>query len=104
MMYSVYYGEISDARKENWDNGEENPYNVLNSNKKISPVGCSWMDFLPIARRLLRDEIQVDWGSFAWKANKSDILKLRKECNVTLEDAEFLKSGVEYGVVFVEEV
>lgn len=61
MMYSVYYGEISDGRKENWDSGEENPYNVLSSNKKISPVGCSWMDFLPIARRLLKNEIQVDW-------------------------------------------
>lgn len=58
MMYSVYYGKLSDARKENWDNGEENPF---------------------------------DWGSFAWKANKADILKLKKECNSTLEDAKFLK-------------
>lgn len=36
MVFCVYYGEISESRKENWDNGEENPYDVLVSNKKIS--------------------------------------------------------------------
>ena len=36
MVFSVYYGEISESRKENWDNGEENPYDVLIANKKIS--------------------------------------------------------------------
>lgn len=102
MMFSVYYGELSETRKENWDNGEENPFDVLVSNKEIK--GYDWLDFLAIARRLLRDEIQVDWGSFAWKANKTDILKLKKEWDATIEDAKSLKAGVEYGVVFIEEI
>lgn len=28
MMYSVYYGELSEARKEKWNNGKDNPYDI----------------------------------------------------------------------------
>lgn len=101
MVFRVYYGEISESRKENWDNGKENPYDVLASNKKIS--GYDWMSFFAIARRYLKDEIQIDWGSFAWKGCKSDILKLKKDWHAKLEDETFLKEDVEYGVVFIEE-
>lgn len=101
MVFRVYYGEISESRKENWDNGEENPYDVLVSNKKIS--GYDWMSFFAIARTYLKEEIQIDWGSFAWKGCKSDILKLKKDWHAKLEDETFLKEDVEYGVVFIEE-
>ena len=101
MMFRVYYGEIAESRKEKWDNGEENPYDVLAWNKKIS--GYDWMSFLATARKVLKDEIQIDWGSFAWKASKADILKLKREWNATLEDQKILKENVEYGVVFIEE-
>lgn len=101
MMFSVYYGELSESRKETWDNGEDNPYSVLAWNKKIS--GYDWMSFLATARKVLKDEIQIDWGSFAWKAGKADILKLKREWNATLENQKMLKENVEYGVVFIEE-
>lgn len=101
MVFRVYYGEISESRKENWDNGEENPYDVLVSNKKIS--GYDWMSFFAIASTYLKEEIQIDWGSFAWKGCKSDILKLKKDWHAKLEDETFLKEDVEYGVVFIEE-
>lgn len=45
MMFRVYYGEISEARKENWDNGEENPCDVLASNKEM--YGNDWVFFWP---------------------------------------------------------
>lgn len=101
-MYSVYYGEISKERKEKWDNGEENPYNVLMWRKQIS--GCSGQHFIYIARRLFKDEIQIDWGSFAWKAMKEDIFKLKEEWNAEFDDEKILKEDIEYGVVFIEEV
>ena len=62
MMYRVYYGEISDARKEKWDNGDENPYQVLAWNKEIT--GYDWIEFLSIARQLLKEEIQIDCATF----------------------------------------
>lgn len=101
MMYSVYYGELSEARKEKWNNGEDNPYDILVKNKKIS--GYDWIKFLSIARQILKEEIQIDWGSFAWKGSKDDILKLKKEWRAKLEDEKFLKEDIEYGVVFIEE-
>ncbi len=101
MVFSVYYGEISESRKENWDNGEENPYDVLIANKKISDY--DWISFLSIARTYLKEEIQIDWGSYAWKGCKADILKLKREWHAKLEDETSLKEDVEYGVVFIEE-
>ena len=101
MVFIVCYGEISESRKENWDNGEENPYDVLVANKKIS--GYDWMSFLASARTYLKEEIQIDWGSYAWKGCKSDILKLKKDWHAKLEDETFLEEDVEYGVVFIEE-
>lgn len=56
MVFCVYYGEISETRKANWDNGEENPYDVLISNKKIT--GYDWMRFLTIARMYLKEDVE----------------------------------------------
>lgn len=38
MMYDIFYGEISEKRKENWDNGEDNPFQVLTSLKRIQGI------------------------------------------------------------------
>ena len=101
MVFRVFYGELSDARKETWDNGEDNPYDVLAENKEIH--GNDWISFLAIARKLFIEEIQIDWGSFAWKGTKGDLLKLKKEWHAKLEDEKKLKENVEYGIVFIEE-
>ena len=42
MDYRIYYGEISDDRLNNWDNGDDNPFNVLKKelpNRKGSILG-----------------------------------------------------------------
>ena len=93
MVFRVYYGEISESRKENWDNGEKNPYDVLVSNKKIS--GYDWMSFLTIARKCLKDEIQIDWGSFAWKGNEANkeytLPELAEAAGIQVQTAQHLK-------------
>ena len=48
------------------------------------------------------NEIKIDWGSFAWKGTKEDILKLVQKVHGELEDEGVLQDGVEYGVVFIE--
>jgi len=34
MNYSIYYGELSQKRKDDWDNGEENPFGVLEKKRR----------------------------------------------------------------------
>lgn len=101
MLYRIYYGEISKTRKENWDNGETNPYAVLEWTKNISIY--DWVAFLGTARKYFADEIQIDWGSFAWKAKMQDILNLKRDLYANVEGEKELKADTEYGVVFIEE-
>lgn len=101
MLYTIYYGEISAVRKAKWNNGEDNPYDVLECNKKISCT--NWISFLAAARKYLKDEIQIDWGSYAWKGTKDDILKLCKAINGEVQDSKNLKDCIEYGIIFIEE-
>jgi len=102
MLFSVYYGEISDERKEKWDIEEDNPYKVLKDDNKISCY--DWMQFLAVARKSLTDEIQIDWGSFAWKGDKFSIGNMVDQLSGgKIEGYSKMKPSVEYGVVFIEE-
>ena len=101
MVFYVWYGEISDERKENWDSRSDNPFKVLKWHKSIS--GLDWYQFLGFARTYFKDEIQIDWGSFAWKGDAGSIKKLVKSCNCAeIADSSCLEDGVEYGIVFIE--
>ena len=71
--------------------------NVLTSLKRIR--GMNWISFLYLADKNLRDRIKIDWGSFAWKGSKEEILKLVQEWHGELEEESILVDGVEYGVV-----
>ena len=101
MQFEVYYGEISDARKLNWDNGEENPYDVLKHNYTIKPAQ-NWMEFLHWAEKNLSDEIQIDWGSYAWKCKGKVIKRIRYISYGYIKDLENVVDDQEYGVVFIE--
>lgn len=63
------------------------------------------------------EQIQIDWGSFAWKTTPEAILRYlvsykSKECSWLIEDDEDLiererkyinqRGDVEYGIVFIE--
>jgi len=100
MNYSIYYGELSQKRKDDWDNGEENPFSVLEKKRRIKCM--DWVAFLGAARKCFYDEVQIDWGSFAWKAKKKDLLKIKEAMCVEIEDENELEDNKEYGLVFIE--
>lgn len=100
MVYIILYGEISEKRKENWDNGDDNPFEVLEWRKEIQ--GIDVISFFHNAKKHLRDQIKVDWGSFAWKGTREEILTFAQKWHGELEDESVLHDGVEYGVVFIE--
>ncbi len=97
-----YYGEISDEGKTVWDNNEISPFDILSKNKHIEFRG-GWVDFLGWARRCLHDEVQVDWGSFAWKGCGRDLQMLKENHpDCTIESFDDIEQEKEYGVVFIE--
>ena len=100
MMYEIFYGEISEKRKELWDNGDDNPFKILEWRKELRIL--DFISFFHLTKRYLKDEIKIDWGSFAWKGSKEEILRLVREVHGELEDESVLQDGVEYGVVFIE--
>lgn len=53
--------------------------------------------YLYLADKNLRDKIEIDWGSFAWKGSKEEILKLIQEWHGELEDESVLVDGVKFG-------
>lgn len=102
MVYSTFYGEISDERKQEWDCKSDNPYAVLKNNMKID---CNdWIAFIHNADELFTDKIQIDWGSYAWKADKKSILQFVNKIKGKIEEQDFMNDSGVYGVVFIEEV
>ncbi|MBO4219408.1 MAG: hypothetical protein J5933_00585 [Clostridia bacterium] len=102
MDYGFYYGVISETGKTVWDDAELSPFDVLEKNIHID-LHASWLDAFGWARKNLRDEVQVDWGSFAWKCTGNDLLHLKEykpDCDI--EDQDEIVPDKEYGVVFIE--
>ena len=99
MMSSIIYGEIKENQLRSWSENK-NPYDILVENNRIEKLG-GW-EFLEIANKLFSDEVQVDWGSFAYKCTKNQLKKLKDQtgCEINLET---LKTGEIYGIVFIEE-
>ena len=99
MMSSIFYGEIKENQLRSWPENK-NPYDILVENNRIEKLG-GW-EFLEIANKLFLDEVQVDWGSFAYKCTKNQLKKLKDQtgCEINLET---LKIGKIYGIVFIEE-
>lgn len=101
-MCRCVYGELSNQRKENWYHDDENPFIILKWEKRI--YSAEGIGFPSLATQYLRDRVQIDWGSFAWKASKEELLHFadRISCG-ELEDPDCLEDGIEYGVVFIED-
>ena len=114
MMCSAYFGEISEERKNVWDNGDDNPHKVLASSVKLDGKG---QELWSKGSEYFYDKIQIDWGSFAWKCTPNEILKFLKDHKSTLswlekDDFEIIKKvkdyiserpGSDFGVMFIEE-
>lgn len=101
-MYRIEIGKISKAREQNWHLNDENPYEVIEG-KAMYSRSC---DIYGIndCQKCLRDEVQIDWGSWAFKANREELEALFK----TLQWGfgllnKRLVDGEDYAVVFIEE-
>lgn len=99
-FYKLYVGEISPERKENWFRSDDNPYAVC-TGEELVKVYCSGGDW-GIADQMLRDHVDIDWGSIAWRARKEEIIAFFKECKLDPSALSSLGSGKDYAVVFIE--
>lgn len=114
MLCSAYFGAICESRRQNWEMGEDNPYKVLEDAIRLERKGH---DLLSNGSRYFHDQIQVDWGSFAWKCTPEEVLRFLEDYKIDLEwliekEEEIIervkqyiaeRENAEFGVVFIEE-
>ncbi len=101
MITKVYFGELTDARKKNWHYSDGNPFSVLKENHEVNIR----LEIIDYAKKYFHEEIQIDWGSFAWKCSLkefTDCLKAYKLKFPLSLDENGLDEKGEYGVVFIE--
>ena len=100
MMSSIFYGEIKEDKLQTWSENRE-PYDILVENNRVERLG-GW-DFIFIAKDLFTDQVQVDWGSFAYKCTKKQLQKLIEEKQCVISKIKQLEPDKIYGIVFIEE-
>ena len=70
MDYKILLGIIKPDKISSWKENDD-PFDILDNTKDIK--GINWIEFLHAAHNIFTDEVQVDWGSFAYKATKDQI-------------------------------
>ena len=107
-MWRCFIGEISESYQKQWephtirpDEKEPDIYDVIDDRWEI----CYRLD-MRAAQACFSDCIQVDWGGWAYKVTKEQILKYNQEaCHQYLipEDvAETLNPAKQYAIIDVE--
>ena len=91
MVYDIYYGEISDVRKGNWELEDDDPFMVLIENRRVTNIG--WVSFLQYANENFRESIQIDWESYAYKCNKSELIEFSKKIGASFIGLYELEDG-----------
>ena len=113
MMCTAYFGEISKARNDNWNNGATAPYEVLQTFVPLEWVAHKVLDY---GSDYFSEKIKVDWGCFAWRCSAEQISAFLHDFKSILpwlaeRDEEMIRSvetyiaehpDGKYGVVFVE--
>ncbi len=100
MQSDVRYGALSEEWAEDWGCGDD-PFNVLAEWKALK-IGFDGCDVFGWAPEHCTDEVQVDWGSYAWKCRGSELIELAKRKSNYVENAEGIIPDDIYGVVFIE--
>ena len=98
MVYEILVGTIKPDKLNTWNENEE-PFDILEDFKSIKEI--DWISFLGAARKLFTDEVQVDWGSFAFKATKAQLQQLAEKYGARIEGLCDLPDE-NLGVVFIE--
>lgn len=99
-MYKIVVGQISRGRKRDWERKDPNPYSVWDGDALAAQV-CR-ISALSSADYCLRNRIEVDWGSVAWKGNRREIFRLFEAERLDTAPLEQLKAGKDYAVIFIE--
>lgn len=99
MMCEIYFGKINQEKRDTWKENS-NPYDILT--ERFSIKGLSGWDFLAKADKLFSDKHQVDWGSFAYRCTKEQLLLLQEQTNCEVENIELYEENAAYAVVFIE--
>ena len=99
-MYKMIVGEIGRMRREKWDVKNDNPYSVWDG-KPFAAETCR-ISALSSADYCLRDRVEVDWGSIAWKENAGEIRRLFEAERLDASGLKTLENGRDYAVLFLE--
>lgn len=99
-MYKIVVGEISGLRKQKWDIPSDNPYSVWDG-KALAAETCR-ISALSSADYCLRDRVDVDWGSIAWKGNHKEIRRVFEAERLDTAALNSLERDKDYAVVFLE--
>lgn len=99
-MYKMIVGEIGSMRKDRWDVKNDNPYSVWDG-KPFAAEECR-ISALSSADYCLRNRVDVDWGSVAWKGNDKEIRRLFEAERLNARGLKDLKPGKDYAVLFLE--
>ena len=99
-MYKMIVGEIGSMRKDKWDLKNDNPYSVWDG-RPFAAETCR-ISALSSADFCLRNRVDVDWGSVAWKGNAGEIRRLFEAERLDSTGLNALKEGKDYAVLFLE--
>lgn len=98
-MYRIIIGELSEEKKKKWDTGGIEVSSALE--RMIFKADCN-IGTLPIAAKSFHDEVQIDWGSFAWKAFKSEIRRFFRRKGISEKELRKFDPYKEYGVIYID--
>ena len=101
-MYKILIGTISAQRREDWFRKDEDPYGVWEGRALVETI-CT-IGTWTIADEILRDRVDVDWGSIAWKGNLREIGALFRAAKLDISILHVLERESDYAVVFLETV
>lgn len=101
-MYKIIVGRISPNRQADWYCKDDNPYAVWEGDPlvQVACTGGVWAT----ADELLRERVDIDWGSIAWKASPEEITRFFQVCGLNPADLKRLRENEVYAVVFIETV
>lgn len=94
-------GIVSEEWNRDWFGiQDDNPFVILSE----TMVEISALDIgFDLARKYLKDERVIDWGSLAWRGSRDDFTLLAKELKwVDSSEFDFMREGELYGLVFIE--
>ncbi|MBQ2855053.1 MAG: hypothetical protein IJE81_06220 [Oscillospiraceae bacterium] len=99
-MYKMIVGEIGSMRREKWNIRNDNPYSVWDG-EPFAAENCR-ISALSSADYCLRDRVDVDWGSVAWKGTAEEIRRVFRAERLDSAGLKDLKEGKDYAVLFLE--